>query len=145
MEQVPNHLITPARMGRIAREIFETTRDTELHFRKYIMSMISLNFQALRRNNCEISQVDGFWEVLGDFNPEAGNRYRTCPSCETILTRDMSDCYLELYCCDRCGDSHSLDAWNRKNSELDIDMASDTDTEDGSAAETSETKRGKDD
>lgn len=136
--------ISPACLGKIAREIFETTLETEVNFRKAILSEISTRIVTLRRSrrfNEQIHKIDGFWEFLSDFNADAGFRGRYCPCCGEKQFQDRRSNYRKLVCCGACNTWHDLNAWNKRNGEMEPVMAPDADTEDESILEGPSKKR----
>ncbi|KAK8236917.1 hypothetical protein HDK77DRAFT_428782 [Phyllosticta capitalensis] len=142
--------ISPAGIGRIARDIFDTTTEKD-SLRKHFLAQVSLRIDTLLQSSrfvTEVNEIDGFWQQLVEVNVEAGYRARACPSCKVMCQQDFRKTFSSV--CDNrecadCGESHYLSRWNYEGPKSEYEIAPDTDTEEGDAAESSTKKRKRDD
>ncbi|KAK8153548.1 hypothetical protein BKA80DRAFT_313963 [Phyllosticta citrichinensis] len=139
--------IAPAGVGRVASDIFETTRDTETVLRNIILVFVTDRLHRLMISNrfiAEIDRIDGvdgvdsFWKALAAINAQQGNRPRKCVTCGE---EDIAELYSrehdmkwphKLFQCGICGAGHGLDERNERNGQLFKELAPETDIgEDG--------------
>ncbi|KAK8153546.1 hypothetical protein BKA80DRAFT_258120 [Phyllosticta citrichinensis] len=134
--------ITPAGVARIARDILETTHDTDSSsdypLRIFFLCELSQRVDTFRRSKrftAEADRIDGFWETTSKVNAEFGYRLRHCLFCGHLQAEDLR---LRVSCpilCRRCGQASNAIAWNEHNSRIDATaMEPDTESEEEHSA-----------
>ncbi|KAK7533205.1 uncharacterized protein J3D65DRAFT_605750 [Phyllosticta citribraziliensis] len=129
--------ITPAGVARIARDILETTHDTDSSsdypLRIFFLCELSQRVDTFRRSKrftAEADRIDGFWETTSKVNAEFGYRLRHCLVCGHLQAEDLRLKVSCLILCTRCGQSSNAIAWNKHNSRIDATaMEPDTESE----------------
>lgn len=107
--------ITPAGVGRIIRDVFETTREDD-KFRVYFLCRVSLEIDLLQwssRFTAEVDQIDGYWKSLSQINVDVGYRERRCPSCYELQEEDLRSFYPASTRCCHYNERHELESGMR--------------------------------